>query len=118
MLMDCQEAVIERNGMQGIQLPVFLATYDSSLRHRLLAEAFSLTGDIERYGTGFVRIREILQAYPEILLHVDEMGDFFKVELQQVEPVTPSIAPSIAPPIASPITPRSPLQSPTLTISR
>ena len=99
--MDCQEAVIERNGMQGIQLPVFLATYDSSLRHRLLAEAFSLTGDIERYGTGFVRIREILQAYPEIVLRVEEMGDFFKVELQQVAQVTPPITPPISPPISA-----------------
>ena len=82
--------------MQGIQLPVFRAIYESSLRNRLLAEAFSLTGDIERYGTGFVRIREILQAYPEIVLGVEEMGDFFKVELQQVEPVTPPITPPIS----------------------
>ena len=93
--MDCQEAVIERNGMQGIQLPVFRASYVSSLRNRLLAEAFYLTGDIERYGTGFVRIREILQAYPEIALRVEEMGDFFKVELQQVAQVTPPITPPI-----------------------
>ena len=99
--MDCQEAVIERNGMQGIQLPVFLAIYVSSLRNRLLAEAFSLTGDIERYGTGFVRIREILQAYPEIVLRVEEMGDFFKVELQQVAQVTPPITPPISPPISA-----------------
>ena len=98
MLMDCQEAVIERNGMQGIQLPVFRASYVSSLRNRLLAEAFYLTGDIERYGTGFVRIREILQAYPEIALRVEEMGDFFKVELQQVAQVPPPITPPITPP--------------------
>ena len=91
--------------MQGIQLPVFLATYDSSLRHRLLAEAFSLTGDIERYGTGFVRIREILQAYPEIVLRVEELGDFFKVELQQVAQVTPPITSPINSPITHPITP-------------
>ena len=103
--MDCQEAVIERNGMQGIQLPVFRAIYVSSLRNRLLAEAFYLTGDIERYGTGFVRIREILQAYPEIALRVEEMGDFFKVELQQVESVTPPISPPITPPITPPISP-------------
>ena len=99
--MDCQEAVIERNGMQGIQLPVFRAIYVSSLRNRLLAEAFSLTGDIERYGTGSVRIREILQAYPEIVLGVEEMGDFFKVELQQVAQVTPPITPPISPPISA-----------------
>jgi ATP-dependent DNA helicase RecG len=46
-----------------------------------LAEAFYLTGDIERYGTGFVRIRDFLVAYPELTLKIEEMGDFFKVEL-------------------------------------
>ena len=101
--MDCQEAVIERNGLQGIQLPVFRASYVSSLRHRLLAEAFSLARDIERYGTGFVRVREILQAYPEIALGVEEMGDFFKVELQQVAQVTPPITSPITHPITPPI---------------
>ena len=95
--------------MQGIQLPDFRAIYVSSLRHRLLAEAFSLTGDIEGYGTGFVRIREILQAYPEIVLRVEEMGDFFKVELQQVARVTPPITHPITPPITSLITPPIPL---------
>ena len=78
--------------------------YVSSLRNRLLAEAFYLTGDIERYGTGFVRIREILQAYPEIVLRVEEMGDFFKVELQQVAQVTPPITSPINSPITHPIT--------------
>lgn len=67
--------------------------YVSSLRNRLLAEAFYLTGDIERYGTGFVRIREMLRAYPEIVLRVEEMGDFFKVELEVVVPITPPITP-------------------------
>ena len=56
--------------------------YVSSLRNRLLAEAFCLTGDIERYGTGFVRIRQFLQNYPELTIFVEEMGDFFKVELK------------------------------------
>jgi len=65
--------------------------YVSSLRNRLLAEAFYLTGDIERYGTGFVRIREFLSSYPEISLHFEEMGDFFKVELRPVAQVTPPI---------------------------
>lgn len=60
--------------------------YVSSLRNRLLAVAFYLTGDIERYGTGFVRIREFLQAYPEATLLIEEIGDFFKVELRIIPP--------------------------------
>ncbi|MBN4068505.1 putative DNA binding domain-containing protein, partial [Desulfotalea psychrophila] len=44
--------------------------YVSSLRNKLLAEVFYLTGDIERYGTGFIRIRDFLKDYPEITLSV------------------------------------------------
>lgn len=63
--------------------------YTSSIRNKLLAEAFYLTGDIEKFGTGFVRIREYLREYPEISISVEEMGDFFKVALQLVGSVTP-----------------------------
>ncbi len=69
--------------------------YVSSLRNRLLAEMFYLTGDIERYGTGYVRIREYLKSYPEVVLAVEEMGDFFKVELRLSPPITPPITPPI-----------------------
>lgn len=48
--------------------------YVSSLRNRLLAEMFYLTGDIERYGTGFIRIRESLKDYPDVAISVEEMG--------------------------------------------
>lgn len=65
--------------------------YVSSIRNKLLAEAFYLTGDIEKYGTGFVRIREFLHEYPEIALTVEEIGDFFKVELRIAEQVTTQV---------------------------
>ncbi len=68
--------------------------YVSSIRNRLLAEAFYLMGDIERYGTGFVRIREHLRDYPELSLKLEELGDFFIAELRH----DASIAPPIAPP--------------------
>ncbi len=55
--------------------------YVSSIRNKLLAEAFYLMGDIERYGTGFVRIRKMLQEYPEIAYQISEIGDFFRIEL-------------------------------------
>lgn len=70
--------------------------YVSSIRNKLLAEAFYLTGDIERYGTGFVRIRESLQDYPELALSVEEVGDFLKVELRMTEQVTPQLPPPVA----------------------
>ncbi len=65
--------------------------YTSSIRNKLLAEAFYLTGDIERYGTGFVRIRKYLREYPEISIHIEEMGDFFKVDLVLTDTVTPQV---------------------------
>ncbi len=55
--------------------------YVSSIRNKLLAEAFYLTGDIEKYGTGFVRIREMLKDYPKISFSIEEIGDFFRIEL-------------------------------------
>jgi ATP-dependent DNA helicase RecG len=40
--------------------------YQSSLRNKLIAEAFYLTGHIEKYGSGFIRIENELKAYPHI----------------------------------------------------
>jgi len=60
--------------------------YISYLRNRLLAEAFYLTGDIEKYGTGFIRVREALCDYPEIALTIGIDGDFFRVELKTITP--------------------------------
>ncbi|MDF1615675.1 ATP-binding protein [Desulfurivibrio dismutans] len=79
--------------------------YVSSIRNRLLAEAFFLMGDIERYGTGFVRIREALSLYPEIEFKVEEIGDFFKAELRQIGSVTPPITPHVAPHLTPHVTP-------------
>ena len=59
--------------------------YVSSIRNKLLAEAFYLTGDIEKYGTGFIRIREWLRGYPHIKLDISEMGDFFRVDIRSNE---------------------------------
>ena len=38
--------------------------YHSSLRNKLIAEAFYLTGHIEKYGTGFIRIEDELKNFP------------------------------------------------------
>jgi ATP-dependent DNA helicase RecG len=56
--------------------------YVSSIRNKLLAEAFYLMGDIEKYGTGFVRIRQWLKDYPEISYEISEIGDFFRIVLE------------------------------------
>lgn len=69
--------------------------YVSSLRNRLIAEVFYLTGDIERYGTGFVRIREFLKDYPEIVFSLEEVADFFRVVLQ-IRDLTPQVTPQVS----------------------
>ena len=40
--------------------------YRSSLRNKLVAEGFYLINAIEKYGSGFIRIRKALKEYPEI----------------------------------------------------
>ena len=50
-------------------------TYQSRTRNKLIAEAFYLTNNIEKYGSGFIRIRKELKAYPDIALEIAEIGD-------------------------------------------
>jgi len=49
-------------------------TYPSHLRNKLIAEAFYLTKNIEKYGSGFIRIRNELKAYPKVSFNVEETG--------------------------------------------
>jgi ATP-dependent DNA helicase RecG len=53
--------------------------YQSNLRNKLIAEAFYLTGKIEKYGTGFIRIREALKDYPTISFNFEEFSDGFLI---------------------------------------
>ena len=53
--------------------------YQSHLRNKLIAEAFYLTKNIEKYGSGFIRIRKELESYPEMDFQVEEIGDGFMV---------------------------------------
>ena len=51
-----------------------LDNYKSRLRNKLVAEAFYLTGNIEQYGSGFIRIRKALKDYPELSFSVQEIS--------------------------------------------
>ncbi len=57
--------------------------YQSRMRNKLVAEAFYLTNNIEKYGSGFVRIRKELKAYPDITLEISEIGDGLLVTFTQ-----------------------------------
>ena len=55
--------------------------YQAKHRNKLLTEIFYLTGDIEKYGTGYIRLRNWLKEYPNLRYHVIDFGDFFRIEL-------------------------------------
>jgi len=64
--------------------------YVPAHRNRLLAEAFYLTGDIEKYGTGFIRVRALIKKFSDIALNIDEMGDFLRIEVAVTPTKTPT----------------------------
>ncbi|MCK4416561.1 MAG: ATP-dependent DNA helicase, partial [Candidatus Latescibacteria bacterium] len=49
-------------------------SYQSHIRNKLIAEAFYLTKNIKKYGSGFIRIRKELESYPEVSFDVEEVG--------------------------------------------
>jgi len=50
-----------------------------------------LTGDIEKYGSGFIRIREEIRNYPTMAFRYEESGDGFLVSLSYQEQKISSI---------------------------
>lgn len=46
--------------------------YQSQTRNKLLAEAFYLTKNIEKYGSGLIRIRKELEVYPDVSFTLEE----------------------------------------------
>jgi len=56
-------------------------TYQAYTRNKLIAEAFYLTGDIEKYGSGFMRIRQELEQYPTMKLICKEIPNGFLATL-------------------------------------
>jgi len=61
--------------------------YRSSLRNKLVAEGFYLINAIEKYGSGFIRIRQALQDYPGIDFEIKEYAGGVMVTFAQKQPV-------------------------------
>ena len=55
--------------------------YQSRIRNKLIAEAFYLTRDIEKYGSGFIRIRNALKNYPTMKFECEIIGEGFLAKL-------------------------------------
>lgn len=55
--------------------------YQSRTRNKLIAESFYLTKDIEKYGSGYIRVREAIREYPTMKFDYKEIGNGFLVSL-------------------------------------
>jgi ATP-dependent DNA helicase RecG len=60
-------------------------TYQAAARNKLIAEAFYLTGDIEKYGSGFRRIRSEIRQYPTMKLECAEIPNGFLATISYTE---------------------------------
>jgi ATP-dependent DNA helicase RecG len=60
-------------------------TYHASTRNKQIAEAFYLTHDIEKYGSGFIRIRQAIADYPTMTFNFHESSDGFVAEFRYTE---------------------------------
>jgi ATP-dependent DNA helicase RecG len=59
--------------------------YHASTRNKQIAEAFYLTRDIEKYGSGFIRVRQAISNYPTMKFEFHESGDGFVTEFSYTE---------------------------------
>jgi ATP-dependent DNA helicase RecG len=50
-------------------------------RNKLLTEVFYLTEDIEKYGTGFKRVKEWFSEYPNLKYVVSDLPNFIQVKI-------------------------------------
>ena len=80
--------------------------YQSRTRNKLIAEVFYLTKDIEKYGSGFIRVREAVKQYATMKFDYEENGDGFFVTLSYSEQKITQVTLPIPPPITPPIPPR------------
>lgn len=63
--------------------------YVAMHRNKLLAEAFYLRGDIEKFGTGFFRIQSELKNIPEVSFKLESLNGFTRSGLEVSSQDTP-----------------------------
>lgn len=59
--------------------------YQAYTRNKLIAEAFYLTGDIEKYGTGYTRIRSEIASYPTMKFEFEEKPSAWLVTISYTD---------------------------------
>ena len=55
--------------------------YQAQTRNKLITEAFYLTNDTEKYGSGYGRVRGEIATYPTMKLEYEEMGNGYLVTI-------------------------------------
>ncbi|MCD6179130.1 MAG: winged helix-turn-helix transcriptional regulator [Bacteroidales bacterium] len=71
---------------------ILSGNYVPKHRNKLIVESFYLTGDIEKYGTGFRRVKEWFKDYPELKYKILDLKDFIQIKIFNVtENVTENI---------------------------
>jgi ATP-dependent DNA helicase RecG len=66
--------------------------YVAYTRNKLIAEAFYLTGDIEKYGTGYTRIRKEIADYPTMKFEFEEKPSAWLVTISYEKRKTKEIS--------------------------
>lgn len=84
------KASFDRNSIESLIADIQTDHYPSQLRNKLVAEAFYLPRNIEKYGSGFIRIREALRDYPELAFSVQEIGNGVLVSFIRHADTTPA----------------------------
>lgn len=59
--------------------------YRASTRNKQLAEAFYLTHDIEKYGSGFIRVRKAIEKYPTMTFSFRNLVDAFETRFSYID---------------------------------
>jgi len=59
--------------------------YQAQTRNKLIAEAFYLTNDTEKYGSGYIRVRDEILDYPTMKFGYEEMGNGYLVTISYDE---------------------------------
>jgi len=80
--------------------------YQAQTRNKLIAEAFYLTNDIEKYGSGYIRVREAIADYPTMKFEYEEMGNGYLVTISyDIQKTSQKTTPPKTPP-------KTPLKTP------
>ncbi len=80
--------------------------YQAQTRNKLIAEAFYLTNDIEKYGSGYRRVREQIAKYPTMTFEFMEISGGYLAKLSYLEQKVTTHTPQVTPQDTPQVTPQ------------